>query len=78
MNEETIEYRLDQIEKKLDTLTDILLQTQAQEIRLSTVEKALSGLRDKNKTNVDRWLNPLVSALVSGLVAFIFVKVGLK
>ena len=33
MNEETIDYRLTQIEKKLDTVTDLLLQTQAQEIR---------------------------------------------
>ena len=34
MNEETIEYRLTQIEKKLDTVTDLLLQTQAQEMRI--------------------------------------------
>ena len=27
MNEETIEYRLDQIEKKLDTVTELLKQT---------------------------------------------------
>ena len=32
MNEETIDYRLTQIEKKLDTVTDLLLQTQAQEM----------------------------------------------
>jgi uncharacterized protein YfkK (UPF0435 family) len=31
MNEETIDYRLTQIEKKLDTVTDLLLRTQAQE-----------------------------------------------
>ena len=70
-NEETIEFRLDQIEKKLDTVTDLLLQTSNQEVRLSNLEK-------KIEKNVDRWLNPLVSAVISGIVAFILVKVGLR
>lgn len=66
-----IEYRLDQIEKKLDTITAALSQTQAQEYRLSSLEKKL-------EKNIDRWLNPIVAAIVSGLIAFIFMKVGLK
>ena len=78
MNEETIEYRLEQIEKKLDTVTDLLLQTQAQEIRLSNAEKAIKELNDSKKKNVQMWLSPLISACVSGLVAFVFIKVGLK
>lgn len=78
MNEETIDYRLTQIEKKLDTVTDLLLQTQAQEMRLSTVEKSIKDLKEKNSKNTDRWINPLISAIVSGIVAFIFVKIGLK
>lgn len=78
MNEETIEYRLTQIEKKLDTVTDLLLQTQAQEIRLSNAEKAITELKDNKKKNIQMWLSPLISAVVSGLVAFIFIKVGLK
>ena len=79
---ELIDYRLDQIEKKLDTLTDLVLQTQAQEMRLSTVEKGLNDFikeyRSKCNKNIDRWLTPLVSALISGLVAFVLVKVGIK
>ncbi len=71
MNEETIEYRLTQIEAKLDQVTNLLLQTQQQEIRLSTLEKKI----DKS---VDRWLNPLVAAIVSGLVAFVLVKLGVN
>lgn len=71
MNEETIEYRLTQIEAKLDQVTNLLLQTQQQEIRLSTLEKKI----DKS---VDRWLNPLVAAIVSGLVAFVLVKLGVS
>ena len=78
MNEETIDYRLTSIEKKLDQVTELLLQTQAQEIRLSNAEKAIKDLNDSKKKNVQMWLSPLISAGVSGLVAFVFFKVGLK
>lgn len=78
MNEETIEYRLTQIEKKLDTVTDLLLQTQAQEIRLSNAEKAIRELNEKKDKNVQMWLTPLISAIISGIVAFVFVKIGIK
>ena len=78
MNEETIEYRLTQIEKKLYTVTDLLLQTQAQEIRLSNAEKAIRELNEKKDKNVQMWLTPLISAIISGIVAFVFVKIGLK
>lgn len=78
MNEETIDYRLTQIEKKLDTVTDLLLKTQAQEIRLSNAEKAIQNLKDKKEKNIQIWLSPFISAIVSGIVAFIFVKIGLK
>ena len=85
MNEETIEYRLTQIEKKLDTVTDLLLQTQAQEMRISTLEKQNIDLKDEieniktqKSKNIERWLNPLISAVVSILVAFIAIKIGLK
>lgn len=82
MNEETIDYRLDQIEKKLDCVTNLLLQTQGQEYRITALEKKIGNMSEEKKTNTNRWLNPLISAIissfVSGIVAFIFVKVGLK
>lgn len=85
MNEETIEYRLTQIEKKLDTVTDLLLQTQAQEMRISTLEKqnidlkdAIENIKAQKSKNIDRWLNPLISAGISILVAFVAIKIGLK
>lgn len=85
MNEETIEYRLTQIEKKLDTVTDLLLQTQAQEMRISTLEKqnidlkdAIENIKTQKSKNIDRWLNPLISAGISILVAFVAIKIGLK
>lgn len=85
MNEETIDYRLTQIEKKLDTVTDLLLQTQAQELRISTLEKQnvdlkneIEKMKNQKSKNIDRWLNPLISAVISVIVAFIAIKVGLK
>lgn len=78
MNDETIEYRLDQIEKKLDTVTELLKQTTEQEIRIANMESAIRELRNSKKNATDRWLNPLIAAVVSGLIAFIFLKVGLK
>lgn len=85
MNEETIDYRLTQIEKKLDTVTDLLLKTQAQEMRLGTLEQQNKELKDEieniksqKSKNIDRWLNPLIATVISALVAFIFVKIGLK
>lgn len=78
MNEETIEYRLGQIDKKLDSVTELLKQTTEQEIRIANVESAVRELRNSKKNATDRWLNPLVAAVVSGLIAFIFLKVGLK
>lgn len=85
MNEETIDYRLTQIEKKLDTVTDLLLQTQAQEMRISTLEKQNLDLKDEieniktqKSKSIERWLSPLISTVVSIIVAFVAVKIGLK
>ena len=73
------------IEKKLDTVTDLLLKTQAQEMRLGTLEKQNKDLKDEieniktqKSKNIDRWLNPLIATVVSIVVAFIAVKIGLK
>ena len=75
---EQVEKKLDQVEKKLDKVTDLLLQTAEQEQRIKNLETAIKEMKDSNKKNVDRWLSPLISAFVSGLVAYILVKVGLK
>lgn len=85
MNEETIEYRLTLIEKKLDTVTNLLLQTQAQEMRITTLEKQnldlkgeIENIKTQKTKSVERWLTPLISTVVSILVAFFAVKIGLK
>ena len=49
-----------------------------QEIRIANMESAIRELRNSKKNATDRWLNPLIAAVVSGLIAFIFLKVGLK
>ncbi len=77
MNNETIDFRLGKIEEKLDTLIDIQMQTQAQEIRLSNLEGEVKEMKDEATANKRSWLNPLISAVVSGFVAFVFVKIGL-
>ena len=71
---EQVERKLDQVEKKLDKVTDLLLQTAEQEQRIKNLETEIKEMKDSNKKNIERWLSPLVS----GVVAFIFVKVGLK
>lgn len=85
MNEETIDFRLTQIEKKLDTVTDLLLKTQAQEMRIANLENQnvelkneIENIKTTKTKNIDRWLNPLIATVVSAVVAFIFVKIGLK
>lgn len=75
---ELVEKKLDQVEKKLDKVTDLLLQTANQEQRIQTLEQIIKEIKDSNKKNVDRWLSPLIAAIVSGIVAFIYAKVGLK
>ena len=75
---EQVEKKLDQVERKLDKVTDLLLQTAEQEHRIKTLEQTMNEIKDSNKKNIDRWLSPLISAIISGLVAFIFIKVGLK
>lgn len=78
MNEQTIEYRLDQIDKKLDVVTDLLVKTNTQELRIQSLEGKVTTIENGKGKSLDRWLNPLVSAVVSGIVAFIFIKVGMK
>lgn len=75
MNEETIEFRLDAIEKKLDAMTDLLLQTNAQELRLSTVEAELKELKNRKDRTTTLWLTPLLSATISGIVALVIGRI---
>lgn len=78
MNDETIQFRFDQIDKKLDVLTELVTQTATQDLRIKNCEDSIREIQNQKKNTTSLWLNPLVSAMISGIVAFIFVKVGLK
>nr|DAF87679.1 MAG TPA: hemolysin XhlA [Myoviridae sp. cttph48] len=83
--DEELENRLGTIEKKIDKLADLITQTQLQEYRLSVVEKKLAETAEKvlklDKRNGDtaiRWLGIIVSGIMTVLISYIAVKVGLK
>ena len=78
MNDETIQLRFDQIDKKLDVLTELVTQTATQDLRIKICEDSIRDIQNQKKNTTDKWLNPLISAIVSGFVAFVFFKVGLK
>ena len=80
-----LENRLGTIEKKIDKLADLITQTQLQEYRLSVVEKKLAETAEKvtklDKRNGDtaiRWLGIIVSGIMTVLISYIAIKVGLK
>lgn len=85
MENDTVDYRLTQIEKKLDTfekkidnLICLQVKTTEQEGRLKRCEIDIANIQRKQEKNLDRWISPFLSAIISGVVAFIFLKVGLK
>ena len=78
-------YRLGSIEKKIDKLADLITQTQLQEYRLSVVEKELGKTTEKvlklDKRNGDtaiRWMEVIASGIMTVLISYIAIKVGLK
>ncbi len=80
-----LENRLGTIEKKIDKLADLITQTQLQEYRLSVVEKKLAEtagqvmkLDKRNGDTAIRWLGVIVSGIMTVLISYIAIKVGLK
>lgn len=69
---------LHRLSKKIDQVLNLQLQQQALDFRMNAVEACIKDLKNNQKKNIERWLNPLISAVVSGLVAFVLIKVGLK
>ena len=85
MTEETTEQRLTVIEGKIDKLTELVSQTQLQEYRLSVVEQKVEKAQekiidiDKRAGNTAlKWLGIIASSIITILLTFIAVKVGLK
>ncbi|WP_443097219.1 hypothetical protein [Treponema succinifaciens] len=80
-----LEKRLGTIEKKIDKLADLITQTQLQEYRLSVVEKKqeetarqVMKLDKRNGDTAIRWLGVIVSGIMTVLISYIAIKVGLK
>lgn len=83
--DKVLDNRLGTIEKKIDKLADLITQTQLQEYRLSVVEKKLAEterqvmkLDKRNGDTAIRWLGVIVSGIMTVLISYIAIKVGLK
>lgn len=84
-NEELVEKRLSEIESKIDKLTELMTQTQLQEYRLSVLEKqqkemhiSLSKLESRAGDTALKWLGIIGGGIVTILLGFIAVRLGLK
>ena len=76
---------MDNLESKIDKLTELVTQTQLQEYRLSCVEQDLKDLQtdvielDKRAGNTAlKWIGIVGTTLVTIMLGYIAVKVGLK
>lgn len=92
MNEETVLYRLDSIDKQLAELVELSKQTALQEVRIAQTEKDIRMVQDdvvgiKNKIstiekrNGDlalKWIGIIGSGIVSILLGYVAIKIGLK
>lgn len=85
MNEELIEKRFNDIEEKIDKLTELLTQTQVQEFRLERVEKDLSDLQSRTLAlekstgeKAVKIIGAIGGTIMTILLSFIAVKIGIK
>jgi len=66
-----VEKRLDQIDSKLDELYQLQLNNAQQDIRLTNVEESIKELKELKKQTANMWLAPLISSLISALIAYV-------
>lgn len=92
MNEEMVIFRLDKIDQQLAELVEISKQTALQEIRIAQNEHAIVDLREdigkiKQRMNVVekhggdvalKWVSAIGSGILTILLGFIAVRLGLK
>lgn len=92
MNEETVLYRLDSIDKQLAELVELSKQTALQEVRIAQTEKDIrmvqddvEGIKNKistiEKRNGDlalKWIGIIGSGIVTILLSYVAIKIGLK
>ena len=85
MNEELVEKRLKDIENKLDKLMELVTQTQLQEYRISVAERSVKDLSAKvtvlekrNGETAIKWFTIIGGGIVTILLGYIALKLGLK
>lgn len=85
MNDELVEKRLSDIESKIDKLTDIVSQTQLQEFRIKQLEdvvkentRKLTALEKQAGNTALKWLGIIGAGIITLLLGFIAVKLGMK
>ena len=76
--DQLIDYRLTKIEESLSELKKLLTEHALHEQRIKGLEARIEKMETSQNKKRDLWLTPLVSAIVSGIIAFIFVKVGMR
>lgn len=76
MDEQTIIYRLDQIDKSMAEIKGLVISNALQDKRLTDIEVIIRDMRKEKEKNKDRWLTPLVSGVMSAIIAFVVAKVG--
>lgn len=85
MNEELVEKRLSDIEKKIDQIMEIINQTNLQEYRIKVLEKEIMTIKPEiiklQKSPGDvalKWLGIIGAGVATILLSFIAAKIGLK
>jgi len=85
MNEELVEKRLTDIEKKIDQIMEIINQTNLQEYRIKVLEKEIITIKPEiiklQKSPGDvalKWLGIIGAGVATILLSFIAAKIGLK
>lgn len=82
---DNIDVRLEVIETKLDKLTELITTTQLQEYRIKKLEsdvewlvKASHNLDKRTGETALKWLGIIGGGIISILLGYIAIKVGLK
>jgi len=85
MNEELVEKRLTDIEKKIDQIMEIINQTNLQEYRIKVLEKEIITIKPEiiklQKSPGDvalKWLGIIGAGVATILLSFIAAEIGLK
>lgn len=75
--DQDVEKRLDRIDAKLEAVYNLQLATAQQDMRISALEDSVKEIKNTRRQTQNMWLAPLVSSLISAIVALV-ISGGLK